>query len=57
MTRIFQRKHDKFFYWIDFNDAQGRRHRRRVAPSKRMAEESLNAALNAVARQGSGWVS
>ena len=30
MARIFQRKHDKFF-WIDFNDAQGRRHRRRVA--------------------------
>lgn len=53
MARIFQRKHDKFF-WIDFNDAQGRRHRRRVAPSKRVAEESLNAALNAVARQE--WV-
>jgi hypothetical protein len=53
MARIFQRKHDKHF-WIDFSDSQGRRHRRRIAPSKRIAEEALNAVLNKVAREE--WV-
>jgi hypothetical protein len=51
MARVFKRAG---FYWIDFNDGQGRRHRRRVSPSNRVAEEALNAVLNKVAREE--WV-
>jgi hypothetical protein len=48
MSRVFKRG-GKF--WIDFNDAAGVRHRKKVAPSKRVANEVLNNILDKVARQ------
>jgi integrase len=48
MSRVFERDGS---YWIDFDDARGVRHRKKVAPSKRVATEALNAILNKVARE------
>jgi integrase len=46
--RVFQRKGN---WWIDFNDARGIRHRRKVGPSKRVAKEILDGVLGNVARR------
>lgn len=48
MSRIF--KVGKM-YGIDYHDANGVRHREKVCPNKRVAEEALNAVLTDVARQ------
>jgi integrase len=48
MARIFKRKQN---YWIDFNDAQGKRHRHAIGPVKRVAQEALHAVLTKVARE------
>jgi integrase len=47
MARVYRRNGK---YWIDFNDADGVRHRKKVGPSKRVAEEALNHVLDQVAR-------
>jgi integrase len=49
MSRVFQRK--KGEWWIDFKDATGRRRRRKVGPTKRVAQEVLNNLLDKVARR------
>jgi integrase len=51
MARVFKRGR---WWWIDYNDALGRRHRRKVGPDKRIATEALNATLTKVARKE--WV-
>jgi integrase len=48
MARTFKRNG---MYWIDFLDAKGVRHRRQIAPSKRIADEALAKELNAAARE------
>jgi integrase len=48
MSRVFERDG---FWWIDFRDAQGVRHRRKVAPNKRVAQEVLDGILGNVARR------
>lgn len=48
MARIFKRQGK---YWIDFNDAQGVRHRKKVGPDKRIAKEVLDSNLGKVARR------
>lgn len=48
MARVFQRQNS---WWIDFKDQAGRRHRRKVAPNKRIAKEVLDATLGNVARR------
>jgi integrase len=47
MSRVFQRNGD---WWIDFIDAQGNRRRKKIGPSKRVAQEILNDVLGKVAR-------
>lgn len=49
MSRVFERK--KGEWWIDFKDAQGIRHRKKVAPNKRIAKEVLDGILGNVARR------
>ena len=53
MSRVYQRRdgQGRLWYWIDFNDASGRRRRQKVSPSKRIAQEALDAANNATARE------
>ena len=48
MSRVFKRDG---MYWIDWFDAKGKRRRKKVAPSKRVAGEALNAVLNSTARE------
>ena len=48
MSRVFQRDGS---WWIDFKNAQGVRHRRKIGPTKRVAQEVLNDALGKVARR------
>lgn len=48
MSRVFKRDG---MYWIDWFDAKGKRRRKKVAPSKRVAGEALNAVLNSAARE------
>jgi integrase len=48
MSRVFQRKGS---YWIDYKDAQGVRHRKKVAPDKRVAKEILADIESKVARR------
>ena len=50
MSRIFQREKNGP-YWIDFKDASGLRHRRKIGPSKRVAKEVLDGILGQVARR------
>src|SRR5215469_11827208 len=47
MSRVFIRAGN---YWIDFNDAQGVRHRKKIGPDKRVAREVLKDLLGKVAR-------
>ncbi|MGA7869386.1 MAG: tyrosine-type recombinase/integrase [Candidatus Binatus sp.] len=49
MSRVFQRS-GSGSWWIDFSDAQGIRHRRKIGPSKRVAKEVLDGILGSVAR-------
>ena len=48
MSRTYRRDG---FWWIDFKDAQGVRHRKKVSPSKRVAKEVLDGILGNVARR------
>lgn len=48
VSRVFQRDAS---WWIDFNDASGVRHRRKIGTSKRVAQEVLNGLLGQVARR------
>jgi integrase len=48
MSRVFQRDGG---WWIDFKDAQGVRHRKKVGPDKRIAREVLHGILGQVARR------
>jgi hypothetical protein len=48
MSRVFQRGGD---WWVDFNDAQGVRRRKKIGPSKRIAKEVLDGMLGNVARR------
>jgi integrase len=54
VSKVFERKDRKGSYWIDFKDANGKRHRRKVCPDKRVTQEALNATLTKVARRE--WV-
>jgi integrase len=53
MSRLYQRRdgQDRLWWWIDFNDARGIRHRKKVSPSKRVAQEALDAMNNTTARE------
>jgi integrase len=48
VSRLFRRDHD---WWIDFKDARGVRHRKKVGPNKRVAKEVLDGILGNVARR------
>jgi integrase len=48
MARVFRRASQ---WWIDFNDANGKRRRIKVGPQKRIAQEVLNNYLAKVARR------
>jgi integrase len=48
MSRVFRRDGN---YWIDFKDASGTRHRRKIGPTKRVAREVLDGILGNVARR------
>ncbi len=48
MSRVFKRDGS---YWVDFNDAQGVRRRKKIGPSKRIAQEVLDGLLGSVARR------
>ena len=48
MSRTYRRDGS---WWIDFKDAQGVRHRKKVSPSKRVAKEVLDGILGNVARR------
>ncbi len=50
MSRVFQRSKGGP-WWIDFKDAQGVRHRKRIGPNKRIAQEVLNGIIGNVARR------
>ncbi len=50
MSRLFQRDSGRD-WWIDFQDAQGIRRRRKIGPSKRVAREVLDGLLGNVARR------
>jgi hypothetical protein len=50
MSRVFQREKNGAGkpcgpYWIDFKDAQGVRRRKKIGPSKRVAQEVLDGLL------------
>lgn len=47
MARVFKRDRS---YWIDYNDVEGVRHRKKIGPSKRVANEVLNDILAKVSR-------
>jgi integrase len=49
MSRVFER--GKGEWWIDFKDARGIRRRRKIGPSKRVAQEVLDGILGNVARR------
>jgi integrase len=49
MSRVYER--NKGEWWIDFRDAAGLRHRRKIGPSKRIAREVLDGLLGNVARR------
>jgi integrase len=49
VSRIFQR--NKGDWWVDFRDAQGARHRKKVGPNRRIAREVLDGILGNVARR------
>ena len=48
MSRVFQRDKN---WWIDFKDARGVRRRKKIGPSKRIAQEVLDGLLGNVARR------
>src|SRR5260221_9146018 len=48
MSRVFKRQ---TAWWIDFKDAQGVRRRKKIGPSKRIAQEVLDGLLGNVARR------
>ncbi len=48
MSRVFHRDGN---WWIDFKNAQGVRHRKKIGPSKRVAREVLDGILGNVARR------
>jgi len=48
MSRVFSRDGS---WWIDFNDAAGRRIRRKVGPNKRIAREVLDGYLGKIAQR------
>lgn len=48
MSRVFQRNG---FWWVDYNDAQGIRHRKKIGTDKRIAKEVLNDIMGKVARR------
>ncbi len=48
MSRVFQRNG---LWWIDYKDANGVRHRKQIAPDKRVATEVLNDTLAKVAKR------
>jgi integrase len=48
MARVFKRGKN---HGIDYNDANGRRHRKLIGPSKRIAEEVLHDVLGKIARR------
>ncbi len=48
MSRVFRRRGA---WWIDFKDSSGVRRRKKVGPSKRVAQEVLNGVLGSVARR------
>jgi integrase len=50
MSRVFQRDGGRD-WWIDFKDARGIRRRRKIGPSKRVAQEVLDGLLGNVARR------
>jgi integrase len=50
MARVFERQ-GQSGWWIDFKDASGVRHRRKIGPSKRVAREVLDGILGNVARR------
>ena len=39
--RVFQRTNRDNWWWIDYTDPNGIRHREKVGPSKAMAEDAL----------------
>jgi integrase len=51
MSRVFERKGKKGQFWIDFKDAQGVRHRKKIGPNRRVAREVLDGILGNVARR------
>ena len=48
MSRVFSKKGN---YWIDYKDARGVRHRKKVGPDKRIAKEILDDIMGKVARR------
>jgi len=48
VSRVFKRDGD---WWIDFKDARGVRHRKKVGPNRRVAKEVLDGVLGNVARR------
>jgi integrase len=48
MSRVFKRD---AAWWIDFSDAEGVRHRKKVGPNKRVASDVLNDVLAKVAKR------
>ena len=48
MARVFERQGK---YWIDFNDAEGKRIRKPIGPDRKVAEQVLASTLGKVARQ------
>jgi integrase len=49
VSRVFERK--KGEWWIDFKDTQRVRHRKKIGPNKRIAQEVLNSYLGKIARR------
>jgi hypothetical protein len=48
MSRVFKRETN---HWIDFKDARGMRRRKKIGPSKRVAQEVLDGILGNIARR------
>jgi integrase len=48
MSRVFKRDNN---YWIDYLDGDGVRHRKKISPQKRIAQEVLDSILGRVARR------
>ncbi len=51
MANVVRRKHKGNDWWIDFKDAQGVRHRKKIGPNHRVAKEVLDGILGNVARR------